>query len=307
MITILTGKNSHQLKQQKREIISKFLASHGEHAIEQIDASTKSYEDILGSVQSMPFLADRKLVVLTELPINKQLSDNIEKLLDAVIDQVDLVIYLPVIDKRSVLYKVLKKQSGFRELKQLDENQLVGWLMDRAKSKSYDLSSSDARYLITYVGTDQLRLGNELDKLGSYNPIVSRESINKLSTKSIQSNTFDMLDAAFSGNTAQAITYYKEQRLLGVDPQVIIGALIWQIRIILALKYSKLDVNETAAHSKFSPYSLRKSAKLADAISREQIKNLVRSVLELDVASKSKPIDIDEAMMAKVLEIGSLT
>jgi DNA polymerase-3 subunit delta len=306
MITILTGSNNHQLKQVKFDLVESFIKQNGEHAVEQIDASTKSIDEILGSVQSMPFLADKKLVVLSELAGNKELTGDVQKLLDVVIDQVDLVVYLPVVDKRSVLYKTLKKQPGFKDLKALDENQLVSWLLDQAKANNLKLSNSDARYMVNYVGTDQVRLGNELDKLGNYDKQITKDLIEKLTVKSIQSTTFDMLDAAFAGKTDQAIRFYKEQRILGVEPQVIMGALIWQLRVILALKFSKFDVAETARQSKFSPYSLNKSKRLADSISKNQLKQLVSSVLQLDIASKSKPIDIDEAIMAKFIEIGEL-
>lgn len=306
MIQILTGNNSYLLKSERSDIVNKFTTKHGEHSVELIDGTKQKLDDLMASVQSMPFLASAKLVVVDDIADNADMVGNIENILDQVIDEVHLLIYLPSVDKRSSLYKTLKKQPGFTELGKLTESQLQEWLIDLAKQKGYQLNSSDARYMIEFVGDNQLKLAKELDKIGCYNKHITRETIEKLAVKSISSNTFDMLDAAFSGNSARAIEYYKEQRLLGVEPQPILGAIVWQLRVLLAIKYSNLDINQIAKLSKFSPYSLRKSEALAKKLSKNDLKKLVGEILLLDVASKSKPINIDEAINMKLIEIGKL-
>jgi DNA polymerase III delta subunit len=67
MIITLAGSNFYSLNRRLDELAGKFLAEHGELALERIDAEEADPAAILEAVQSLPFLASRKMVVLRSL------------------------------------------------------------------------------------------------------------------------------------------------------------------------------------------------------------------------------------------------
>ncbi len=297
MITILTGENSYMLQLEQRRIVADFVVEHTDMALEQIDGEEAEYDRMREALQSLPFLASRKLVVLRRPSANKQFLEQAEALLTDIPDTTDVVVIESKLDKRLSYYKLLKKMPGYTEYPELDSPKLSAWLVASAKQQQATLSSADAQYLVQRVGTNQQSLGNELTKLISYAPHVSKQTIELLTDRTPTSTIFDLLDAALSGQKPKALALYDEQRTMKVEPQQIIALLGWQLHILaLVTAAGKRDANEIASASKVNPYSIRKSQTLMRSLNKAQLKKLIHDVTVLDGRLKSEPIDADEAL-----------
>jgi DNA polymerase-3 subunit delta len=209
MIATLTGQNSFMLQAELRQHIDAFVQEHTDMGLERLDGEEVTYDRIRESLESLPFLASKKLVVLRTPGTQKQFAENAERLLEAVPESIDVVLIEPKLDKRSSYYKYLKKATQFKEYNELDAPQLVRWLTEQAKTAGGTLSQRDASTLISRVGINQQLLSRELEKLLLFDPVVTEESIMKLTEKAPQSTIFDLLDAALTGRTKQAIALYE--------------------------------------------------------------------------------------------------
>jgi DNA polymerase-3 subunit delta len=177
-------------------------------------------------------------------------------------------------------------------------------LVKTAKGRGGALSSSDARYLVERVGTNQQILANELDKLLLYNEQVTRQTIDTLTDETPQSTIFQLLEAAFAGQTKRALKLYEEQRAMKVEPQQIIAMLAWQLHILAVIKTAgERTADEIARAAKLNPFVVRKSQAVARNLSPGEFKNLIRRLLKIDVASKRTSIDTDEALQHYLLTI----
>lgn len=306
MITTLSGSNGFLLQAQLKGLISDFVAKYSDMGLERIDASDASIERIRDAVQSLPFLADKKLVVIESPGSNKQLGEAMQDILGGVSDQTDVVIVEPKFDKRSLLYKLLKKQTDFKEFNELDDAGLTKWLADYARQQGGDLNTQSARYLLQRVGSNQLHLKNEVDKLVTYNPAINIETIDLLVDSTPQSTIFDLLDAALTGNTKRAMQLYQEQRSLRVEPQAILALLAWQLHVLAVVKAAgNRPAAETASAAKLNPFVVRKTSGLVNRLSGSQLKNLIAQTLELDIRLKSERIDADEALQNLLISISN--
>lgn len=304
MIAILTGPNSYEIIRQTRRITADFVAEHGDLALERLDGEEVSYDRMREALESMPFLAAKKLVILRVPSANKDFIENAEKLLAALGDDTDVIIIEPKLDKRTAYYKLLKAKPGFRECAELDENGLVRWLCDEAKLAQGSLSMVDARFMVSRVGANQQLLANELQKLLAYDASISHRSIELLVDPLPQSTVFDLLDAAFGGRHAKTLEIYAQQRLAKVEPQQIIAMIAWQLHILAIIKTAgDRDVQTIAREAKLNPYVVRKSSQLAAVIPYIELKELVRRALDLDVSLKTRAIDADDAVQHFLLTI----
>ena len=197
MITTLTGSNNFLLQQELQRLIGDFVAKYTDFGLEKYDGEELEVDVLLSGVSALPFLAERRMVVVRDGWANKDLAEQIEKIINNVADTTDLIIVEPHPDKRSSYYKTLKKLTDFREFNSLERASLPKWLSQEAKNNGGELSFSDANYLVERVGDNQMQLSNELDKLLSYSPQISREGIDLLTEKAPQSTIFELLDAAF--------------------------------------------------------------------------------------------------------------
>lgn len=306
MIVTITGPNDLLRKNELDKLVGAFTAEHGAMAIERFDVEEATPDRMIESVQSMPFLTSRKLVVLREPGKQKTFSEAIVGILDSIADSTDLIIYESKLDKRGSYYKLLKKATDYRELSELDVVQLGKWAMSYAAEQGGTITSSDAKILIDRIGISQQLLQSELDKLLAYDATITKQTIELLVERLPQSTVFELLDAAFAGNIAKAFELYREQRALKVEPQAILAMLAWQLHVLAIVKAgSPRTPDSISKESKLNPYVIRKTQAIARRLSLEQIKWLVTDLLNLDMQLKSSSIDADEALQLYLLKLSN--
>jgi DNA polymerase-3 subunit delta len=304
MITTLTGENDVMRAAALREYIDTFVREHSDMALERIDGEEASYDRMHEAIQSLPFLAPRKLVVLRSPSANKEFTEKFEQLTEDIPETNDVIIVEPKLDKRLSYYKQLKRDTAFQEYPVLDGNGLARYLTGYAKQQGGNLNSNDARLLIDRVGQNQLTLQHEVDKLLSYNPNIGRASIELLTERTPQSSIFELLDAAFAGNAKRAMELYDEQRGLRVEPQQIIAMIVWQLHTLAIIKVAgSRTTDEIAKQAKISPFTVRKSQTLARRITLSRLKTLVSELREFDVRLKSEGLDADEVTRYYLLQL----
>jgi DNA polymerase-3 subunit delta len=303
-IITLAGENWFGLSAALRKLIADFVAEHGDMALEQLDGETADVARINEALQSAPFLASKKLVVLRGPSVNKPFTETAEKVFAGTSDSTDVIIVEQKLDKRLAYYKYLKKATDFHEFPTLDEHALTRWLVASAKEQGGKLSLGDASYLVDRVGTDQQLLASELEKLLLYKPEISRATIELLTDQAAQSTIFQLLDAAFAGDKKRALQLYDEQRAQKVDPLAIIAMLSWQLHVLALLVHARgRTADEVAREAKVSPYTVKKSQPVARTLSRAAIKRYVGDLLDIDKRARREAIDLDAALQLYLLKI----
>lgn len=302
----LIGSNSFALQKQLREISGVFIKEHGDLAVERIDGEEASYEQIQAAIDSVPFLSAKKLIIIQSLSSNKQSAEKIDELLSKIDDATDVVFVEPKPDKRGTYYKTLKKKTELEEFGEPDEHSLGRWLVQAAKSQDASLSAGDATYLIGRVGANQQLLANELVKLASYDPKITRQTIDLLTEASPEGTIFNLLDAAFSGNTKRTMELYDSQRAQKVEPQAILAMITWQLYPVVLIKSAgHRGPDEIARDAKMSPFVIRKSKTIADRLSNSELQAILDQMTDLDRRLKSEPIDADEAVRYVLMTIAA--
>jgi DNA polymerase-3 subunit delta len=302
MMVTLTGENGFGLQKEARRLVDAFVSEHGDLALERLDGETADAARIGEALTSLPFLADKKMVVLRGLGTNKQLQERVEQLLGDIPETTDVIIVEPKLDKRLSYYKFLKKQTDFREFPELDQHGLALWLVDEARHLKGSISPGDARYLVERIGGGQQLLSNELEKLLLYNPDITRQAIDDLTEAAPQSTIFQLLEAAFAGNRRQALNLYAEQRAQSVEPIQIIAMLAWQLHVLAVIKTAgDRTADVIAREARLNPFVVRKSQNIARRLSLPELKKLVSDLLKIDTQAKSTGIDADEALQHYLL------
>ncbi len=304
MITILTGVNNYLLRAELAKRVAAFTAHYGNLGVEQLDGEEAPFERMQEAAQSLPFLADKKLVVLHKPSANKQFIEKITDVLAEVQETTDLIIVEPKLDKRSAYYKLLKKQKGYQEYNELDENGLARWIINEAKQKGATISSNDARYLIERVGVNQQRLASEVEKLSLYSEQITRQAIDAMTQPVPQSTIFQLLETAFAGNTKRALELYHEQRILKVEPQQIIAMLAWQLHVLALIKTAgDRSPDAIAKEAKISPYVVKKSVSIARKLNLAETKRLVSELVTIDERLKRESLNADDVMQDYLIHL----
>ena len=300
------GENDSERLRAVRLFVAAYEAEHGDMAIERLEGEDASYDRIAESASSIPFLCDRKLVVLRGASLNKDFTERFEEFLGSITDSTDVLLVEGKLDKRTSYYKQLQKLTDFTEFKVLDAQGLVRHAAEYAREQGGVLGMGDARLLVERVGLNQLSIQHEIDKLLLYNPKITRQTIELLTDRLPQSRVFDLLDAAFAGNTVRMQQLYADQRAQGVEPQQLVAMLVWQLYIFALVKAGQgKSASEIAREAKLSPFVVEKAQSAMRGVSLVDLRAMISSLRELDVRSKTEGIVLDEALQFYLLNLST--
>ncbi|MEI9913791.1 MAG: DNA polymerase III subunit delta [Candidatus Saccharibacteria bacterium] len=296
MIITLTGDNGYQIISELSKLKGS-LRSADDLSVTKINGPEVNLDDVVMELASYSLFSSERLIILFEPSKTKGFDELLQSGELGLPDETTLVIVEPTLDKRKSYYKYLQKNTDFKQLNKLAPYELTKWITNYAKELGGSISVNDANYLINRVGDDQLLLSQELAKLILYSQDINTESINELTEQSPSSTIFELLDAAFGLDIKKALKIYSEQRLQKVEPEQILAMLSWQLNTLAIYMTSKnLDNSVVLSTSGLSPYTLNKARQIATKLSFSNLKSFVRELANLDLASKTISLDLDEGL-----------
>lgn len=176
-----------------------------------------TFETLRDSIDTLPFFADNRVVVINNVGLfekkNANLAGELAGILSNVPDTSYVIIVEPTCDKRTKLYKSIKKVGTICEFAHLSEGELVKYIARSLGKYDKKIEASTARYLVDHVGVGLTILHNELEKLANYvgnSEIVRVEDINEICQKSVENKIFELVDCMGTKRRARALKLYHD-------------------------------------------------------------------------------------------------
>ena len=284
MIVTLSGDNTYMAQQALRQLVDKYQQKYSQANAMYFDAEEDKFEELEQAISSNSLFAQSSLVILRHISAKKEYWDKLVDLLDEVPESTVLIIFDLNLDKRTKLFKRLKK-TNFKEFKSLDPIQLKKWVIREVEKRGGEISSSIATDLIDKVGDDQWTLSNEIDKLVLYSPKITKETIEEIASEHINDTIFQLLDISMK-DRQKTLDRYNRLIQSGMDAQYILTMILWQLNNILLIKSAKDPSNLG-----ISPFVIQKTRPMADRIDQKKLMNIIQYALEADTKSKTTSID----------------
>ncbi|MCU0667449.1 MAG: DNA polymerase III subunit delta [Patescibacteria group bacterium] len=305
MITLLYGENNQLRDEAIAQIHKQFVNQHGDMAVDSIDAEFATKEELINAVTTVPFLANKRLVIVRYLSANKELVAEINQILDFTAESTDLVLIESSLDSRSVYTKTLVSRcDDVRKYDSLDAPQVVDWIINIVNKAGGTISKPDASYLIERIGNNQITLSGEISKILLVNKKINKELINQLTVAVPQSSVFAMLDALSAGDVAVASRLYQEQRQQGMEPQAILGMIAWQLVVIATVfSYGNESSDTVAKKAKLSPFVVRKNQNLAKKLSKQNLVSMFDVAIATDLLIKTNKAKPDMAVHSLLISL----
>jgi DNA polymerase III subunit delta len=286
MITVLSGDNTYAIQRFLREQISGFDG----------DITRKNGDEIsqnqLGDLfMGASLFSTKRIVIVNKLSENKPLWADVESWIERVPKEIDVYLVEPRPDKRTKTYKTLQKQATVRMFNELDETELSTWLQSIARDNEIDLTDDLARYFIGYVGRDQWRLQNELEKLVLAQKPLTRELIQEVSEPYPEATAFELLDGLFSNDTPRVeklLVLLRETE----DPYQFFGLLSSQTLALVALVHGgERRADDVARDLSIHPFVVRKLSQVSRRFNKQRLSHFVARLAEADIRIKTMGVD----------------
>lgn len=161
-------------EQQKEEAAQAIIDAHLDPAtrdfnLDVLDGRTLEPETLASILNTPPMMAEWRVVVVRdahELAKSTRQRETIEALLDSTPPGLAVVLLATVPAKSTAkFYKRLTSEAKAIEFAPLSDNDLPGWIIDRAREEGFEIDADAARALAGAIGSNLGALAQELIKL----------------------------------------------------------------------------------------------------------------------------------------------
>ena len=316
-VLLFEGEEEH-LKQDALSELRRAILPEGMETLNETVLSDPSTDQLIADTETQPFMADRRLVIVRDLPALMGRAEADERLisyLPSVPETAVLLFYCTgKPDGRKKLYNAVKKLGGIVTFASLRGVELTRFVTDAFRQDGKECDDRTAEYLIFTVGSDTGLLVSEIHKLSSYaegRPAVLAEDITLLATPSTECTVFQMVDAVVTGQRSRAFTLLHNLLLSGTDRMAILAMLLRQYRLLQHIKimqYEKKGGDFIRNALGVPPFAVDQYVRQASMYTNAQIKKAVAFCFDAEYAVKSGRMNQEgslESVMLKLLNLRS--
>ncbi|MBI2832325.1 MAG: DNA polymerase III subunit delta [Chloroflexi bacterium] len=330
MLYILTGEDDFSLRQSLDEI------KKGAGDLELLATNTTTLDgkqvtpgQLRNVCETMPFLAEKRLVVVTGLlerfepkgrsakkksstrPAGeKNGSEQFSVALGTIPESTLLVLMDGKIGNTNPLFQALSKKAVIKSFQSLKGDDLKKWIQKRVAEEGGSVSPQATDLLAKLVGSDLWIMSNEIDKLISFagGRRIEEEDVKAMVSYAQETNIFTLVDAILDSKTGFAEQLLQRMLQAGVAPAYLLTMLGRQLRMIVQVKelksQKKSRTEMLAKIGSNSEFVLRKTSEQADRYPWERLKEVYRKLLDTDLAIKTGRYHEELALDMLIAEIG---
>lgn len=292
-----------------------------------IQGATAIPGELVSACQAMPFLAERRLIVVDGLlHLYNERSrggtgrrgqrdpgewDSALEALRFLPPTTDVVFTDGQVSASNPLLVSLKGVATVQQFDPLPPDRLRRWIGEQAQQREVALGPAALALLADLVGPDLWTLDNELEKLSLYagGRSVTEEDVTSLVPATREVRIFGAVDAVVERNVSQALRRLHTLLSRGdATPMQVLAMLARQARLMLLatdLLRSGVPQRELGGRLTLTGYPLQKTLEQSRRYSWGQLVWLHDKVLEADVAVKTGALDEGTAIEVLVAEVCS--
>ncbi len=297
-VYVVTGSEGFLKREAIRRISERVLGKADRSlAYTEYDGAAAATElaVVLDDLRTLPFLADRRLVLLYDA------DTFITKYRQALEDYVGapsptgvLLIECKSLPANTRLYKRAQQAGEVIKCEPVKSHQAPGWVISRAReSHGVTIDARGAATLVNQIGDDLGLLDNELQKLALY--VGDRKTITAADVETLvgtmrEEKVWGILSAVAAGNEAQAIAIWEQvwETDRAAEGRAVAG-LAYKVRQLLNAKRAQeagASMQELATILMAWGNDARVRAELG-AFSTAQVEGMLCRLLEADVSAKT--------------------
>ena len=310
-IYLLYGEERY-LKRQYKERLRKALCGDDDtmntHFYEGKDISIG---EIIDLAETLPFLAERRVIFLTDSGLFKSGGEKMAEYLASPNETTYFVFTESEIDKRSKLFKTVSSRGYAAEFAIQDENTLKRWVAGVLAKDNKKISESTVQLLLSKTGTDMDNIQSELEKLICYcmeRDVVTSEDVETICTTRISNHIFDMINAIADRQQKRVLELYYDLLALKEPPMRILFLIARQCNMLLQAKELKArgyDNRTIGSKIGVPPFIAGKYLTQASRFKTSLLRNAVQQCVETEAAVKSGKMN--DRMSVEILILSVLS
>ena len=305
-----------QMKQDALMRLRRALLPEGMEEMNEMVLDDPETDQLIAAAETLPFLADRRLVIVRDHPAvmgRSEADDRLVSYLPSVPSTAVLLFFCTgKPDARKKIYTAVKKLGGIVSFTRLSGTELTRFVTDAFHAAGKECDARTADYLIFTVGNDAARLLSEISKIASYagdRPSVTSGDVSALATPSTECTVFQLVDAVVTGQSKRALVLLKNQLLNGTEPANMLALLLRQYRFLQQIKimqYEKKSREFIRSALGVPPFALDQYVRQASLYTGSQIRQAVALCFDTEYGFKSGRMQVGSALEALIIKLLNL-
>lgn len=311
-IIVLYGDEEHQKETALAQALDKLLPPQVDRALalsthdagQKSDSGTLTVSSVIQDLATLPFLADRRVVVIRNADTFITASrEQLEKYLTAPARTGVLVLECRSFPKTTRLHRAAAAAGGqIQEFKKLSGRAAIDFAIAEAKAQDKRLDHALAARLVDLVGQESGVLAGEIEKLCLYTGkrnTISPQDLTDLVGQSREEKIFAVADAAATGRLSDALRLW--QQVLETDSAAAfraVGGFAFVVRRWLAAHQMLAEgANIRAIAPKLMMWGREKELEmLLHRLRPRTLRRLLAAIADLDSQAKSGTRSIERGI-----------
>ncbi|MQG65772.1 MAG: DNA polymerase III subunit delta [SAR202 cluster bacterium] len=316
MIIVLEGKDEYRLSERVSEFrLTVTPPEMSDINTTRLDGNIVTIEELLTSLTTVPFMADRRLVIVEGL-LNR--LGGSKKDLGEWLNFPDLLKNLPptanllLIEREPIpsnkLLSTILRLGQVEKFSPLRHRDLLDWINTRCSKLGLDIERTAVALIADSVGSELRLIDSELNKIKTYSRgrLITREDITLMVPYVRQQNVFRVVDSVIEGRTRDALNASSMLIELGESPSGIVRMIERQLRFLILAKHllsRKIPTGDIGKHINLSGYPLQKTLEMERKISQARIMSMHDNLLKSNIRVREGKLTEQESFDLLISEL----
>ncbi len=238
-IYLLYGEEAYLIRQYRDKLKRALLGDGSDMNVNRFEGKGVPVPQIIDMAETLPFFADRRVIILEYTELFKSGGEKLSEYLKKPAESSSFILVEREVDKRSGLYKTVKKLGYAAEFGRQDAKTLQKWVCGILKKEKKQISPETLQLFLEGTGDDMENIRKELEKLLCYtldSEVITSKDVEEICVPQIQNHIFDMITAIANGSGEQALKLYYDLLSLREPPMRILALISRQFNLLLQVK-----------------------------------------------------------------------
>ncbi|MBR5584508.1 MAG: DNA polymerase III subunit delta [Lachnospiraceae bacterium] len=287
-VYLLCGEEAYLRNQYKKRLKDALVMDGDTMNYSYYEGKDINPRAVIDMAETLPFFADLRVLMLENSGFFKNKCDELADYMSTIPESTCFIFVETEIDKRSRLYKEVKKYGRVVEFGTQKEDTLIKWILGMLKKEGKNVTKETLQAFLTKTGSDMQLIKNELDKLVAYTAernVITTEDVEHVCITQTTNKIVDMVNAIADGQQKKALELYEDLLSLKEPPMRILFLIARQFHQLYQLKQlSKegMPGSEIAKLAGIMPFAMKKYQAQAKNFTEEEL----RAAVEECVASE---------------------
>lgn len=321
-IILISGEENYLKKDLLKRIRKLYIDENfKDFNLDILESKTVSFQDIYEICETLPFMADKRVVVVESLSMERnsisKINDMLEGLLDYFESFPDSAVLILISSGKAYKGKFLKKAEKYMdhfEIKKLNQKELENFIMKSLDKSKIKMDQKGLKYFVenTMYLDGELKVTlfdveNEILKLKNLNKKeLTVRDIDQVLISSFESNIFRLTDSIGEKNRKRSLETYFRLLKSDSDPFHIFYMIVRQLRNLLYIKWAfenRIAPLEAKKSIGISDYEFKKLQKYLNNWELSSLKSALHAAYNTEIQLKSTGANSEELFKNFVVKV----